>query len=69
MTTFKYAIELDDNEVIALRAALALLEDESHLQIEIKKQAAPWMAYVRTIARIRTKLADGAQHASSYHFY
>lgn len=65
MTTYKRNIDLDDTEALTLRAALALLQEECNIHIA-NKQAAPWKAYLRSIASIQNKLSNGAEQTSRY---
>jgi hypothetical protein len=67
MPTYEHTIELDDAEVIALRETLASLQAECNLHVA-NKPAAPWSAYLRSIASIRTKLANGAHQTSGNTF-
>lgn len=67
MSTYKHTIELNDSESITLRAALDLLKEECNSQIA-NKQAAPWKAYLHSIAGMQAKLASGAQQTSGNTF-
>lgn len=67
MTTYSYTIEIDDDERIALDAALDLLGNECDLQIA-NKQTTPYFAHLRSIASIQNKLALGAQQRSGNTF-
>jgi hypothetical protein len=67
MTTYTHTIEFDDAEAITLRAALASLQEECNLHVA-NKQAAPWTAYLRSIAGLQAKLANGAQQTSGNPF-
>ena len=67
MTTYSYTIEIDDDERIALDAALDLLGNECDLQIA-NKQTAPHFAHLRSIASIQKKLTTGAQQMSGNTF-
>ena len=67
MSTYKHTLEFDDAEAITLRAALALLQEECNLHIA-NNQAAPWTAYLRSIARLQTKLSNGSQQTSGSTF-
>lgn len=68
MTTFKYTIQINDSQAIALRAALDLLKEECNLHIA-NKQAVPWKAYLHSIASMQAKLANGAQQTSGNTFF
>ena len=55
MTTYRYIIELDDSEVIALEAALNLLEEQCIEQLSNGPKA-PFWAYQQSARRILKKL-------------
>ena len=64
MTTFRYTVELDDPERIALHIALALLKQECEMQIA-QQPCAPYVAWLRAMTSIKHKLEAGAQQTSA----
>lgn len=68
MTTFRYTVELDDDECIVLHAALALLRQECEMQIA-KQPCAPYLAWHHATASIKNKIDAGAQQVSTSAFH
>lgn len=63
MTTFRYTVEFDDSERITLGAALDLLKEECEMNIA-KQPGAPYLASLRSIVTIKSKLETGGQQVS-----
>jgi hypothetical protein len=67
MTTYKYVLEIDDGEAIALNAALSLLKEKCEFETSINP-CAPYTAWLRSIKNIESKLTQNAQQMSGNSF-
>ncbi len=63
MTSYRYTIELDDSETIALEAALRLMEDYCKMQLSDGPKA-PYWAYQQSVRSLLEKLKESTEKSS-----